>query len=134
MAQDLLNRSLLHARTMYEKGRITKPRKARVKSVAEVAEKCFEVQRKVLESHEARVRAAMQRARSKAKACEVIQQKPKASDRNPIELEVHHLFDAATRPDLAALENNLLVINSVLHRNFHKSVPISVVVRSRCLG
>jgi hypothetical protein len=69
-----------------------------VKSVAEVAEECFEVQRKVLESHEARVRAAMERVRSKAKACAVTQQKPKASDRNPIELEVHHLFDAATRP------------------------------------
>ena len=111
---------VLLARTMYENGRITKPRKAWVKSVAEVAEECFEVQRKVLESHEARVRVAMQRARSKAKACAVTQQKPKASDRNPIELEVHHLFDAATRPDLAALEDNLLVINSALHRNFHK--------------
>ena len=27
---------------------------------------------------------------------------------------------AASRPDLAALEENLLVISSALHRNFHK--------------
>ena len=46
--------------------------------------------------------------------------KPKVTDRNPVELEVHHLFDASTRPDLAALEDNLLVLTSTLHRNFHK--------------
>jgi AraC-like DNA-binding protein len=108
------------ARTMHERGRITEARKAWVKAVADVAEDCFEVQRKVLESHEARVNAAMGRARSKAKACAVTQQKPNEADRNPIELEVHHLFDAATRPDLAALDDNLLVISSALHRNFHK--------------
>ena len=107
-------------RTMQERGRITKARKAWVKAVADVAEDCFEVQRKVLESHEARVKAAMTRARNKAKHCAVTQQKPNAADRNPIELEAHHLFDAASRPDLAALEDNLLVISSALHRNFHK--------------
>ncbi len=83
------------ARTMHERGRITKARKAWVK-------------------------AAMERARSKAKACAVTQLKPNAADRNPIELEAHHLFDAATRPDLGALDDNLLVISSALHRNFHK--------------
>ena len=108
------------ARTMQERGRITKARKAWVKAVADVAEDCFEVQRKVLESHEARVKAAMTRVRNKAKHCAVTQQKPNAADRNPIELEAHHLFDAASRPDLAALEDNLLVISSALHRNFHK--------------
>ena len=108
------------ARTMHERGRITKARKAWVKAVADVAEDCFELQRKVLESHEARVKAAKERARSKAKACAVSQQKPNAADRTPIELEAHHLFDAATRPDLAALDDNLLVISSAVHRNFHK--------------
>ncbi len=34
-----------------------------------------------------------------------------------IALEAHHLFDAATRPDLAALDDNLLVISSALLRN-----------------
>jgi len=108
------------ARTMQDKGRITKARKAWVKAVADVAEDCFEVQRKVLVSHEARVKAAMQRARSKTKLCAVSQQKANPADKNPIQLEAHHLFDAATRPDLAALEDNLLVISSALHRNFHK--------------
>lgn len=108
------------ARTMYEKGRITKARKAWVKAVADVAEDCFEVQRKALQSHESLVRAAKERARNKARACAVTQQKPNPADDNPIELDVHHLFDAATRPDLAALDDNLLVITSTLHRNFHK--------------
>ena len=108
------------ARTMHERGRITKARKAWVKAVADVAEDCFEVQRKVLESHEARVKTAMEGARNKAKACAVTQRKANAADRNPIELQAHHLFDAATRPDLAALDDNLLVISSALHRNFHK--------------
>jgi hypothetical protein len=108
------------ARTMHDKGRITKARKAWVKAVADVAEECFEVQRKVLESHEARVRSAMERARARAKVCAVTQRKPNAADRHPIELEAHHLFDAATRPDLAALDENLLVVSSALHRNFHK--------------
>lgn len=91
------------AKTMHEKGRITKARKAWVKAVADVAEDCFAVQRKVLESHENRVKAAMDRVRKKAGQCAVTQQKPKATDANPIELEAHHLFDAGSRPDLAAL-------------------------------
>ena len=62
----------------------------------------------------------MQRARNKAKLCAVSQQKANPADKNPIQLEAHHLFDAATRPDLAALDDNLLVISSALHRNFHK--------------
>jgi hypothetical protein len=62
----------------------------------------------------------MERARRKARCCSVTQRKPKAADRNPIELEAHHLFDAASRPDLAALEDNLLVISAALHRNVHK--------------
>jgi hypothetical protein len=37
----------------------------------------------------------------------------------PFELEVHHLIDAATRPDLAARDENLLVISSELYRNIH---------------
>jgi hypothetical protein len=108
------------AKTMQNKGKITKARKAWVKAVADVAEDCFQVQRKVLESHEARVKAAKERVRKKAGQCAVTQQKPTATDANPIELVAHHLFDAGSRPDLAALEENLLVINSTLHRNFHK--------------
>jgi len=108
------------AKTMHDKGQITKARRAWVKAVADVAEDCFEVQRKLLESHEARVKAAKERVRKKARQCAVTEQKPKATDANPIELEAHHLFDASSRPDLAAMDENLLVISSALHRNFHK--------------
>jgi AraC-like DNA-binding protein len=108
------------AKTMGERGRISKARKAWVNAVADVAEDCFEVQRKELESHEAKVKRAKDRVRQRVGRCEVSQQRPRVSDRNPLELEVHHLFDASTRPDLAALEDNLLVITSTLHRNFHK--------------
>lgn len=69
-------------------------------------------QRKQLESHEARVRSAKELALRKAKTCAVTQQKTN--------LVVHHLFDATTRPDLATLDENLLVITSVVHRNFHQ--------------
>jgi len=112
----------LLARTMYEEGHISisKPRKASVKAVYDVVKDCFEVERKQLQSHEARrVRSAKERARRMAKACAVTEQKPNAAADNPIELEAHHLFDAATRPDLAALDENLLVITSAEHRNFH---------------
>jgi hypothetical protein len=108
------------ARTMHDRGRITKARKAWVKAVADVAEDCFEVQRKVLESHEAKVKRAKEHLRKKVGRCEVTQLRPRVADRTPVELEVHHLFDASTRPDLAALDENLLVLSSALHRNFHK--------------
>jgi hypothetical protein len=108
------------ARTMHDKGRITKARRAWVKAVADVAEDCFAVQRKLLESHEAKVKAAKERARKKAGRCAVTQKKPSAADQSPIELDVHHLFDSSSRPDLASLDENLLVITTALHRNFHK--------------
>lgn len=108
------------AKTMHEKGRISKARRAWVKAVEEVGEVCLKAQLKFLESHEARVRAAKARVRKKAGKCSVTQQQSKATDSNPIELEAHHLFDAESRPDLAALDENLLVITSALHRNFHQ--------------
>jgi hypothetical protein len=38
----------------------------------------------------------------------------------PVELEAYHLFDACSRPDLAAYEENLIVIPKSIHQNFHK--------------
>jgi len=112
---------ILLARTMCEKRRLPRIRKVWLKAFNDVGEDCLqEVQRqRRLESHEARVRSAKERARRKAKACAVTQQKPNAAADSPIELEVHHLFDAATRPNLATLDDNLLVITSAVHRNFH---------------
>lgn len=113
------------AKTMSDKGRITKARKAWVKAVADVAEDCFETQRKLLESHEARVKAAKERVRHRAlrqggAGCAVSGCRPSPADKQPVELEAHHLFDASSRPDLAAYEENLLVISQVIHQNFHK--------------
>lgn len=111
------------AKTMHEKGRITKARKAWVKAVADVAEDCFETQRKLLESHEARVKAAMDRVRSRAlrgSGCAVSGKNPARSAQNDIQIEVHHLFDSSSRPDIAALEDNLLPLYRGIHQNFHK--------------
>ena len=110
---------------MRDKGRITKARKAWVKAVADVAEECFEVQRKLLESQEARVKAAKDKVRLRALrkdgyGCAVSGHKPSESDQHSVELEAHHLFDASSRPDLAAYEENLIAISSNIHRNFHK--------------
>jgi hypothetical protein len=110
------------SRTMHDKGPSPRARKARVKAVADVAEDYFEVQRKLLESDKARVRTAKEGVRKKIRKCAVTQQKPNATDRNPIELEAHHLFDAGSRPDLAAIDENPLAINSALRRNFYKSI------------
>lgn len=108
------------AKTMNEKGKITRARREWVKAVADVAEECLEIQRKLLESHEARIRAAKDRVRRKTNRCLISGQKPDPASSKPIELDVHHLFDAETRPDLAAYEDNLLVVDKVIHRNFHK--------------
>jgi hypothetical protein len=109
------------AKNMHEKGKISKARKSWVKAVEDVGQECLAAQLKFIESHEARIRAAKARARAKAAGrCTVTQQRQKQSDSNPIVLDVHHLFDAATRPDLAALDENLLVITSSLHSSFHQ--------------
>ena len=113
------------ARSMYEKGRIPKPRKAWVKAVADVVEHCLEGSRKQLESYESRVRTAKEQARKKAMGrrgpgCAVTGKKPSPVDEHSITLEAHHLFDASSRPDLAAYADNLLVIEASIHRNFHK--------------
>lgn len=111
------------AKTMQNKGKITKARKAWVKAVADVAEDCFESQRKLLESHEGRVNAACERVRRRAlqqTGCAISGYKPSLADQNSEILDIHHLFDASSRPDLAALDDNLLAIRRGIHQNFHK--------------
>ncbi len=109
------------AKTMHDKGRITSARKSWVKAVEDVGEECLRAQMRFIESHESCIRSAKARARAKAAGkCAVTQQKQKQSDPNPIVLDVHHLFDAASRPDLAALDENLIVISSALHSSFHQ--------------
>jgi hypothetical protein len=108
---------------MHNRGKITKARRAWVKAVADVAEDCFESQRRLLESHESRVNAACERVRKRAlqqKGCAISDYKPSPADQSSEILDVHHLFDASSRPDLAALDDNLLAIRRSIHQNFHK--------------
>lgn len=95
-----------------------KSRQAWTAAVAEIIEDAIEQQRKYLDSSDARVRRAMDQAKASANhRCQVtlVKRTPAA----PFDLHVHHLFDRAARPDLAAFHDNLLVMHEALHRNFH---------------
>ncbi|MBW4422751.1 MAG: hypothetical protein KME13_26830 [Myxacorys californica WJT36-NPBG1] len=95
-----------------------KSRRAWTEAVNEIIEDAIEQQKKYLDSSAARVRRAMDQAKASANhRCQVtlVKRTPAA----PFDLHVHHLFDRATRPDLAAFHDNLLVMHEDLHRNFH---------------
>jgi len=96
-----------------------KSRKAWVEAVAEVYEDAIEQQRKYLESFDAKVKKAMVQVKEMAKKkCQVTLEKQRPYD--AFDLHVHHLFDRSTRPDLATLHDNLLVMRENLHQDFHK--------------
>jgi hypothetical protein len=96
-----------------------KSRKAWTEAVYEVYEDAIEQQRKYITSFDARVQKAMNQVKAAAnRKCQVTLEKQKPHD--PFDMHVHHLFDQATRPDLAAYPDNLLVMHEDLHRNFHK--------------
>lgn len=95
-----------------------KSRKAWTDAVSEVYEDAIEQQRKYLESFEAKVQKAMKEAKELAKkTCQVslVKQRPD----NPFDIHAHHLFDKATRPELATFHENLLVMHEKLHDGFH---------------
>jgi hypothetical protein len=95
-----------------------KSRKAWTDAVAEVVEDAVEQQKKYLESFDARVTRIMNHVKSLAdKRCQATHQKQEPS--SPFDLHVHHLFDRATRPDLADFQDNLIAVHEDLHRNFH---------------
>jgi hypothetical protein len=99
--------------------RAKKSRKAWTDAVAEVVEDAIAQQMKYLESFDARVTRAMDRARAAAnKKCQVTLKRQTPA--SPFDLHVHHLFDRSTRPDLADFYDNLLVIHEDLHKDFHK--------------
>lgn len=95
-----------------------KSRQVWTEAVTEVIEDAIEQQKKYLESSDARVRRAMDQAKAAANhRCQVTLVK-----RTPalvFDLHVHHLFDRATRPDLAAFPDNLLVMHEDFHSGFH---------------
>ncbi|MBD2156013.1 hypothetical protein [Leptolyngbya sp. FACHB-16] len=95
-----------------------KSRKAWTEAVAEVYENAIEQQRKYLDSFDAKVQKAMKEVKELAKkTCQVSLAKQRADD--PFDMHVHHLFDKSTRPDLAAVHENLLVMHEKLHDGFH---------------
>ncbi|WP_404785665.1 hypothetical protein [Altericista sp. CCNU0014] len=96
----------------------SKSRKTWTDAVAEVVEDAIEYQKKYIESFDARITRAMNHVKSQAdKKCQVTHEKQEPAA--PFDLHVHHLFDRATRPDLADFQDNLIAIHENLHRNFH---------------
>jgi hypothetical protein len=111
------------ARDMRANSRITKTRQAWIEAVGEVVETCFNSEIRYLTE-------GVDRAIKRAKAasghrCEITGKK--AAVHKKIDLDGHHLFDRRSRPDLADLPENILVIMPDLHREFHgwKSGPCS---------
>lgn len=95
-----------------------KHRKAWVEAVAEYAPKAL----MTLERNEAdrgkAIQKAMANVHSQAKRrCQITNRHQAAYKFN---LEVHHLFDRASYPQLAAVELNLIAIGGDIHSDFHK--------------
>lgn len=106
------------ARDMRTNSKITKARQAWIEAVGDVVEDCFRSEIKYLTQG---VDEAIKRAkRAAGNRCEVTGKK--SSRHNHIDLAGHHLFDRCSRPDLADLPDNILVILPDLHREFHSWV------------
>lgn len=94
-------------------------RKAWTDTVFEEVEDAIQKQRKYLESSEPRIKKAIEKAKKIAdNTCQVSLKKRTPS--KPFDLHVHHLFDRNSRLDLADVLDNLLVMDSEIHRGFHK--------------
>ena len=103
---------------MNENSRITKARRAWVAAVGEVIEDCFNKEIKRLESTPTRITNAISKAKRAANNTCQITGSSKARGKI-LELDGHHLFDKSTRPDLADLHENILVMQSSIHDDFH---------------
>lgn len=95
-----------------------KSRRAWTEAVAEVYEDAIEQQKKYLDSFDAKVRKAKDEVKKLASyRCQVTSKK--SEPHTPFDLHAHHLFDQSTRPDLATLHENLLVLHPEVHDGFH---------------
>lgn len=109
------------ARDMRRNSRITKARQAWIEAVGDVVEECFKSEIRYLTQG---VDEAIKRAKWAAgHRCEVTG--TKSSRHNQSDLAGHHLFDRRSRPDLADLPENILVIVPELHREFHSWTGVS---------
>ena len=103
---------------MRNNAKITKSRKAWMDAVGDVVEVCFAREIKRLQSSELRISKAIKSAKRAAnEACQVTG--CKRARGHFLELDGHHLFDRHTRPDLDDFHDNILVLETSLHRDFH---------------
>ena len=98
---------------------ITKTRKTWVNAVGNVVEDCFKAEIKRLNAAPQRIDRAIASAKRAANhTCQVSGKR--ATRSNSLPLDGHHLFDKSNRPDLADLHENILVIQSSIHSEFHQ--------------
>ncbi len=97
---------------------ITKARKAWVGAVGEVVEDCFKIEIKRLAAAPLRIDKAIAKAKRAARDTCQVTGKKKARGRD-LSLDGHHLFDKSNRSDLADFSDNILVVESSIHSDFH---------------
>ena len=97
---------------------ITKARKAWVGAGGEVVEDCFKTEIKRLAAAPLRIDKAIAKAKRAVRDTCQVTGKKKARGRE-LTLDGHHLFDKANRPDLADFHDNILVLESSIHAEFH---------------
>ena len=98
--------------------KIKKYRKAWVEAVGEVVEDCFKAEIKRINAAPLRIDKVINSAKkSSGHTCQVSgKRRTKTSN---IQLDGHHLFDKSTRPDLADLHENILIVEHSIHEEFH---------------
>ena len=103
---------------MSQNSRIKKSRKVWVETVGDVVEDCFKQEIKRLNAASNRIDKVISNAKKATNyTCHVSGKKK--NNVNSVELVGHHLFDRHTRPDLADLQENILVVELQIHRQFH---------------
>ncbi len=103
---------------MRRNSRISKARKAWMDAVGDVVEDCFSTEVKRICSAPLRIEKVISAAKKSAgQRCQVSGKRKTRT--NQIQLDGHHLFDKATRPDLADLHENILVVEGNIHSEFH---------------
>ena len=103
---------------MSRNSRISKARKAWMDAVGDVVEDCFSTEVKRISAAPLRIEKVISGAKKSAgQRCQVSGKRKTRTSQ--IQLHGHHLFDQATRPDLADLHENILVVEGNIHSEFH---------------
>ena len=97
---------------------INKARKAWVGAVGEVVEDCFKIEIKRLAAAPLRIDQAIAKAKRAVRDTCQVTGKKKARGKD-LSLDGHHLFDKCNRSDLADFSDNILVVESSIHSDFH---------------